>query len=212
MRHQALEDQLFADGELPEIFAQRRCIVEPAHAVPADVGLGDQRKRQPSGPQRLPGTFEVDVKRAKARAAPHDHEIRDPSALRRGNVTQIVAFGIAPHPPVGWLGLAAVGKVTSGDAGRNRSSSRREAGRTGPPGCAPPTSLAGGTGERSHAAIAVGAGRVGRLTGRLLEAEDLSTEKSDCHQNAEQEGHVHSPARSSSASPKKTTMQSMSGR
>src|SRR5712692_10890514 len=52
--HKALQDQFGSARKLAEIVAQRRNVVDPPHAVtlPADVGLGNERKRKARSVER----------------------------------------------------------------------------------------------------------------------------------------------------------------
>ena len=189
MDNATLENQSLTARKIPEIFAQRRNIVDPAHAVTTDIGLGDQWKGQPGGTQRLPGPLEIGVKRASSRAARHRHGVCDPVPLAQRDIEQIVALRFAPDAALRVIRIRHRGQ-------RQRPVPQREADPAHDQGDieqAQRNALRPGPAREAarcrHAMPAL-SGRGGRLFAvrrRLLEAEDLPPHKADRHQNAKQE-------------------------
>src|SRR6516225_4494145 len=106
MGHETLENELLSGRKMPEIFAERRSIVDLARATVAHVRLGDQRECQSGGEQRLPSPLEIAEQRTRAGAARHHHKISDPLPLVRCHVEQIAAFRFAPYSAnrMAWIG------------------------------------------------------------------------------------------------------------
>src|SRR5215471_2212360 len=112
MGHETLENELLSGRKMPEIFAERRSIVDLARATVAHVRLGDQRECQSGGEQRLPSPLEIAEQRTRAGAARHHHKISDPLPLVRCHVEQIAAFRFAPYSAnrMAWTGERPQGK------------------------------------------------------------------------------------------------------
>ena len=90
-----MKDQLLATRDGADIFAQLRHVRDDAQALTADVGPGNERKRQSGGGQGFPHTFEIDIERARLDTTRHDGEIGDPLPRSGRGCEQIVAFRFA---------------------------------------------------------------------------------------------------------------------
>jgi hypothetical protein len=82
---------------MPQVFAQRRDVGEPACAMATDVWLGDERKCQAGAAQQLPDPLEVGEERATARAADYRHGRRNMPPFGASHIKQIGALRFAPN-------------------------------------------------------------------------------------------------------------------
>ena len=148
----------------------------------ADVGLGDQRKRQSGAGQRFPDPLEVGEQRTRAGAARHRHEIGDPSPLVRCHVEEIATFRFAPHPS---HRMARIGDRGQGQrpVSRCKANPARDQGQVeqAERDAIPRCDLAGLAQRDVDRPCVVGG------LGLLLEVENLSTDESDRHQHAKQQ-------------------------
>ena len=94
----------------------------------ADIGLGDQRKRQAAGAQGLARPIEVGTKSAGGAAARHADEIGNPAPLARGHIEEIIAFGLAPEPagPAARIGDGRQGQRPVADGKRDPGEDQRQ--------------------------------------------------------------------------------------
>jgi len=81
---------------MPQVFAQRRDVSEPACTMVTDVWLGDERKCQAGAAQQLPHPLEVGEERATARAADYRHGLRNMPPFGTSHIKQIGAPRFAP--------------------------------------------------------------------------------------------------------------------
>ena len=167
---------------MPEIFAQRRRIVDLTLATAPDIRLGDQRECQSGGEQRLANSLEVAEQRTRAGAARHHHKIGDPLPLVRCHVEQIAAFRFAPYSADR---MARIGERRQGQraVSRCKANPARDQGQVeqAERNAIPRRHLADVAASDVARPSAVG------WLGLLPEVEDLSTDESDRDYHAKQE-------------------------